>query len=110
VRFFASETRPLHVPGTCLLHTGHTLCSSCQFREHMLLCEGQIGGIHQYCGSSQIERLSSSRVQHTIQVESSADQPQMCKGLRKIPEGLALRSGLLCVEAEMVGIAQHALE
>ena len=76
----------------------------------MLLSEGQIRGIHQHCGSSPIEGSSTSRVQHTIQVESSADQPQMCEDLRKVRAGFALRSGLLCVQVEMVGIVQHALE
>ena len=48
--------------------------------------------------------------QHTIQIKSCADQRKMRKRLRKITERLALPSGLLSVESEVIGIAQHALE
>ena len=54
--------------------------------------------------------FSIPRAQHTIQIECCADQRKMRKCLREIAECLALRSGLLCVEPQMIGVAQHALE
>ena len=48
--------------------------------------------------------------QHAIQIKSCADQCKMRKRLRKITERLALPSGLLSVESEVICIEQHALE
>ena len=48
--------------------------------------------------------------QYPIQIECGANQCKMCEGLRKIPQRLALRPGLLCVESEMIGITQHTFE
>jgi hypothetical protein len=48
--------------------------------------------------------------QYPIQIECGANQCKMCEGLRKIPQRLALRPCLLCVESEMIGITQHTFE
>ena len=45
-----------------------------------------------------------------IEVERGADQSEMRKGLREIAERLALGAGLFGVEAEVIGVAEHAFE
>ena len=57
-----------------------------------------------------MDQFSTPRAQHTIKIKCCTDQRKMRKCLREIAECLALPSGLLRIEPEMVGIAQHALE
>ncbi len=45
--------------------------------------------------------------QATVQIECGADQREVCKGLRKIAQRLALSPGLFRVKPEMIGKAQH---
>src|ERR1700688_2807563 len=48
--------------------------------------------------------------QHSIQIERSADQREMSKGLWEIAQRLALRPGLLCIKAKVIGIAKHTFK
>lgn len=48
--------------------------------------------------------------QHTVQIECGADQGEVCKGLREVAQGLALRPRLFRVESEMIGIPQHTFK
>ena len=45
-----------------------------------------------------------------VEVEGGADEREVREGLREIAKGLALRAGLFGVEAEVIGVAQHAFE
>ena len=45
-----------------------------------------------------------------VEVEGGADEGEVGEGLREVAEGLALGAGLLGVEAEVIGVAEHALE
>ena len=48
--------------------------------------------------------------QRTIEVERSADQGQVRKGLRKVSQRFAACSGLLGVKAQVIGVPEHLLE
>ena len=50
---------------------------------------------------------SKLAAQRSIQIECGADQREVCKGLRKVVQRLALWPGLFRVKPEMIGIAQH---
>src|SRR5262245_30553151 len=52
----------------------------------------------------------STPAKYPIQIKRRADQAKMCESLREIAECLSLRSCLLGVESEMVGVTQHAFE
>src|SRR5690349_21273944 len=52
----------------------------------------------------------SAPAQRTIEVERRADQREVGEGLRIIAEGFTGVSGLLGVEAEVIGEAEHAFE
>src|SRR5215469_18467284 len=54
--------------------------------------------------------FSSLLVQGCVEEVTGPDQREVRKGLRKVPQRLAGRSDLLCVQAEMVGVGQHLLE
>src|SRR5947209_14219980 len=45
-----------------------------------------------------------------VEIEGGADQSQMSEGLREVAQGLAAGTGLLGVQADMVGITEHLLE
>ena len=42
-----------------------------------------------------------------VEIEGGADQGEMGEGLRKVPERFAAAADFLCIEAHMIGIAQH---
>ena len=48
--------------------------------------------------------------ERTVQVEGRADHREVREGLGEIAESLSARAGLLGVEVEMVGVAEHLLE
>ena len=55
-------------------------------------------------------RLMGLIAQGAVQIEGGADQGQVGEGLGEIAKGLALGAGLLGVEAEVIGVAEHPLE
>src|ERR1700758_2412994 len=48
--------------------------------------------------------------QHSIQIESRADQCEMGKGLGKVAQRLALRPCLLCIKPKMIRVSQHTFK
>src|SRR5579864_3690198 len=48
--------------------------------------------------------------QHSIQIESGADQREMGKGLGKVAQRLALRPCLLCIKPKMIRVSQHTFK
>ena len=83
---------------------------------HQGWCEEAEGAYHGRLGvevgqqfSVRVQRVypDVSAAEHPIQVEGSADQRKMRKGLREIAQRFTLRTRLFGVEAEMVGIAEH---
>src|SRR6188474_2631807 len=48
--------------------------------------------------------------QPAVEIESGADERQVCEGLRKVAQVLRLRPELLAIESEMIGVAEHLLE
>ena len=57
-----------------------------------------------------IQFVASLRPKRPIQVEGGTDQSQMGERLREIAKRFTAGAGLLRVEPEMIGIAEHLLE
>src|SRR5215831_19888395 len=64
-----------------------------------------------------VERISSSRSpgvagdgEAAVEIEGGADERQVREGLREVAEMLRLKTQLLAVQPEVIGVAEHFLE
>ena len=49
-------------------------------------------------------------VERTIEIERSADQAQVCKGLWEVSQRFTTCARLLAVKAKVIGVPEHLLE
>src|SRR5882724_8403775 len=57
-----------------------------------------------------VDRWRSGFSERAVEIVGCADKREMGEGLREVAERFAARADLFCVQAEMVRIAEHALE